>query len=74
MAADRFASDILLDKKNEQAIIREIHEKTVQADLISELADKYETHPAIIIGRLQHLQILPQNSALNSLKATVRFN
>ncbi|MBO7585596.1 MAG: HigA family addiction module antidote protein [Bacteroidales bacterium] len=74
MAADRFASDILLDKKNEQAIIREIHEKTVQADLISELADKYKTHPAIIIGRLQHLQILPQNSALNSLKATVRFN
>ena len=72
--ADRFASDILFDKKKEQAVIKELRGKSVQADLINELAVKYNTHPAIIVGRLQHLQILPQNSALNSLKATVCFN
>ena len=74
MEADRFASDILIDKKKEQDIVREIHEKGVQADLINELANKHKTHPAIIVGRLQHLQILPQNSTLNSLKATVCLN
>ena len=72
--ADRFASEILLDKKKEQAIIRETCGKVVQAELIIQLAEKYQTHPAIIVGRLQHLQLLPQNSTLNSLKIPVHFN
>ena len=72
--ADRFASDILLDKKKEQAIISEIWGRSIQADTIIQLAEKYQTHPAIIVGRLQHLQLLPQNSTLNSLKCPVCFN
>ena len=71
LEADRFASETLLDKKKEQAIIGEICGKVVQADLIIQLAKKYQTHPAIIVGRLQHLQLLPQNSTLNSLKTSV---
>lgn len=73
MEADRFASEILLDKKKEQAIIREIRGKNIQADLIVELAEKNQTHPAIIVGRLQHLQLLSQKSTLNSLKLPVCF-
>ena len=71
--ADRFASVILLDKKKEQAIIGETCGKTIQAELITQLAEKYQTHPAIIVGRLQHLHLLPQNSALNVLKIPVHF-
>lgn len=72
--ADRFASNILLDNKKEQAVINEIRGKDIQADLIIELAEKYQTHPAIIVGRLQYLQLLPQNSILNSLKIPVCFD
>ena len=72
--ADRFASEILLDKKKEQTIISEIRGKVIQADLMIQLARKYQTHPAIIVGRLQHLHLLPQNSALNNLKTSICFN
>ena len=74
MEADRFASDMLIDKKKEQAIIKEILGKSIQADLIVELAEKYQIHPAIIVGRLQHLHLLSQSSTLNSLKVPVCFN
>ena len=74
MEAERFASEILLDKKKEQAIIREIRGKNIQADLIVKLAEKYQIHPAIIVGRLQHLQLLSQKSTLNSFKIPVCFN
>ena len=74
LEADRFASDILLDKKKEQAIIREMQGRNIQADLIQDLAERYQTHPAIIVGHLQQLQLLPHDSTLNSLKILVRLH
>jgi len=74
MEANAFASDILLDKKKEQIIIREIQGGKNTSGLIIQLADQFQTHPAIIVGRLQHLELLPQNSTLNSLKTTICLN
>ena len=74
LEADNFASGILLDKKKEQAIVREIAGKIIREDVIIQLAKKFQTHPAIIVGRLQHLQLLPQNSVLNKFKTVVCFN
>lgn len=54
--ANEFASKQLLSKEVEKAIVNRmpINEKE-----LLELAEFFNTHPAIIIGRLQHLNILP---------------
>lgn len=56
--ADTFASNLLLSKQAENKIIQEIQEKHISKNLIKTLAEKYQTHPAIIIGRLQHKGLL----------------
>ena len=73
MEADCFASELLLNKKKEQDLIIDVYGKPMTTDLMIQLAKKYQTHPAIIVGRLQHLRKLPQNSLLNSIKVPVCF-
>lgn len=49
--ADRFASNILLTLNDEQEILKS-HDYSVEG--IKRAASRYGTHPAIIVGRLQH--------------------
>ena len=49
--ADRFASNILLTSNDEQEILKS-HDYSVEG--IKRAASRYGTHPAIIVGRLQH--------------------
>lgn len=49
--ADRFASNILLTSNDEQEILKS-HDYSVEG--IKWAASRYGTHPAIIVGRLQH--------------------
>ena len=53
--ADAFAEDILLSKSEEQQIIKV---KEFSPKSIIDAAKKYHTHPSIIVGRLQHLQLI----------------
>ncbi len=71
--ADRFASDTLLSKSAEQEIINELANKQPTRQFITEKARQYKTHPAIIIGRLQHCKILPQNSIFNDMIVSVNL-
>ena len=54
--ADEFSSGILLTEKETNAILKE---KIFSPTKLKQYAEKFKTHPAIIIGRLQHLQVLP---------------
>ena len=49
--ADKFASNILLTSNDEQEILKS-HDYSVEC--IKRAASRYGTHPAIIVGRLQH--------------------
>lgn len=57
--ADTFSANILLSPEQESEII--VNNDFTQA-AIKEYALKYGTHPSIIIGRLLHRRILPQES------------
>lgn len=74
MEADRYASEVLLNKTKEEHLVIDVFGKQMTVDLMIRLARKYQTHPAIIVGRLQHLGFLPQNTGLNSLKVSVCFD
>lgn len=56
--ADAFASNILLPKEQEEAIISagNFSDRAIQ-----QLALHYATHPAIIVGRLHYRNVLPYN-------------
>ena len=53
--ADRFSSNLLLSKTEEQAILdsRDFSVKAINAAAL-----KYGTHPSIIVGRLQHMKAI----------------
>lgn len=53
--ADAFASNWLLTKSQENEIL---NNRMVTKDDIISYAEKFKTHPAIIIGRLQHKKII----------------
>jgi Zn-dependent peptidase ImmA (M78 family) len=53
--ADSFASEWLLSGDEEEEII---NHDTLNDDIILEYAKKFSTHPAIIIGRLHHKEII----------------
>jgi len=67
--ANKFASDYLLDKNFENEIYN--LQSTNKINIMN-LAKKYNTHPAIIVGRLQHLKIINYNQ-LNELKFNINF-
>ena len=56
--ANLFSSNILLSKADEDEIIR-IGVYTPEA--IMEYADRFNTHPSIIVGRLQHRKVILHN-------------
>ena len=58
MAADAFASEVLLSAKQEQEITMLRHWS--REDIIM-FADKFDTVPAIILGRLKHRSLIPQS-------------
>ena len=53
--ADAFASQILLSREDEQDFLRNV---SFSEDAIIEAAKKYNTHPAILVGRLKHLHVM----------------
>jgi Zn-dependent peptidase ImmA (M78 family) len=63
--ADKFSSDILLSEKEEKAILEG---NDFSQRKLKYYADMFNTHPAIIVGRLQHLGILPFAKHVESLE------
>ena len=53
--ADDFSADVLLSEKEMNLIIEN---NDFRPTALKQYADKFNTHPAIIVGRLQHLGIL----------------
>ncbi|MCD8301971.1 MAG: ImmA/IrrE family metallo-endopeptidase [Prevotellaceae bacterium] len=62
-AADSFAANLLLSQAEEAEVIKS---GDFSAAAIMVYADKFNTHPGVIVGRLQHKRIIPytQNSDL----------
>ena len=62
--ADAFASDLLLSQAQEYEFLRSA---PFTEDTIIEAAQKYNTHPSILVGRLKHLGIMEywQGQAFN---------
>jgi HTH-type transcriptional regulator/antitoxin HigA len=54
--ANEFSANLLLTKEEEKEIIS--NQRLTEYDVV-EYAKKFKTHPAIIIGRLQHLKLVP---------------
>ena len=54
--ADAFASNIILSEKEEAEIC---NNRQLTTDDIVKYANKFGTHPATIIGRLQHKKVIP---------------
>jgi hypothetical protein len=53
--ADKFAADYLLSEREEQEIL----DVPLTISSIRAFAQKFHTHPACIIGRLQHKKLIP---------------
>ena len=68
--ADRFASEMLLDSRQEREIIAN---GDYSRTTILFYAKKFNTAPSIIIGRLQHLSLLP-NQVHHDLKPNIELN
>ncbi len=64
--AHEFAEEWTLNKKQEK-IITESAPLTTEA--IVHFAEKFNTHPAIIIGRLQHLKLIPFSEGKEFIQA-----
>lgn len=56
--ADSFAAEMLFSKEAEKELLKY---KKIDAELILNFSQKQETHPAIIVGRLQYEKILGYN-------------
>ena len=54
--ADEFSSDVLLTEKETNIIIEGNDFGTAA---LKRYAAQFNTHPAIIVGRLQHMNVLP---------------
>lgn len=64
--ADKFAAKMLLHPKE----LNHILSQPLTEDLILECAENFKTHPAIIVGRLQHIGTIPYSS-MNHLKIKI---
>ncbi len=54
--ANQFSSHVLLSRADEDEIIRN---GVFTPDAIKEYADRFNTHPSVIVGRLQHHKVIP---------------
>lgn len=69
--ANDFSANLLLNKAQENEIISN---RILTENDVIRYAEKFKTHPAIIIGRLQHLKVLPfglGNNLFNSIDLTL---
>lgn len=66
--ANNFARDYILP----DSFLSEIGSRPIDEKLVSETAVKYETHPGIVVGRLQQLRKVPASFG-NDLKSQVRL-
>ncbi|SNR39199.1 addiction module antidote protein, HigA family [Lutibacter agarilyticus] len=65
--ANKFSANLLLSKEQEAEILS--NRRLSEGDIIN-YAEKFNTHPAIIIGRLQYLKLVPfglGNNLFNSI-------
>lgn len=54
--ANMFSANLLLSKEEEEEILRKV---TLTDNDVINFAKEFKTHPAIIIGRLQHKELVP---------------
>lgn len=66
--ADNFSSNFVLSKDEEKEILNK--EKITASD-IYDFAVKFNTLPAVIIGRLQHLQVIPYSVGRQFIKPVI---
>ncbi len=66
--ADEFAENMILNKNQEQEILENL---PLSDEQIIYFAQKFETHPAMIIGRLQHLGYLPYSQGHHFIKPVI---
>lgn len=69
--ANAFASRVLLSQAEESEIIKE---GDYSADSIRRFAEKFDVHPGIIVGRLQHKRVIPFTSHSNLFVKVELFN
>ena len=69
--ANDYSSNILLSQAEENEIIRG---RDYSAETIREYADKFNVHPGIIVGRLQHDKIIPFKAHSNLIEKIELFN
>ena len=55
--ADRFASDILLNRTAEKELLAM---QTFDAETVRNFAEQHNTHPGIVSGRLKYLNLIPE--------------
>ena len=68
--ADKFASETLLDSKQEQELVRQVH---FTKESVLRFSEKFNTAPSIIVGRLQHKSLL-SFKALNDMKPNIELD
>ena len=69
--ADAFSSRILLSQAEENEIIKN---EDFSADAIRSYAEKFNVHPGIIVGRLQHEKIISFTTHSNLIEKIELFN
>ena len=69
--ADAFSSRTLLSQAEENEIIRQ---GDFSADTIRYYAEKFNVHPAIIVGRLQHKKVIPFTAHSTLIEKIELFN
>ena len=68
--ADKFASETLLDSKQEQELVRQAH---FTKESVLRFSEKFNTAPSIIVGRLQHKSLLSFKT-LNDMKPNIELD
>lgn len=68
--ADNFAVKWTLSEAEEKEILAS---RPLNATIVKNFAEKFNTHPAIIIGRLQHKKLIPYNVG-NELIVPIEIN
>lgn len=63
--ADEFAANILLTRQEEEKIIEE-GDYSIQS--IKSFAEKFGTHPSVIVGRLHHRRLIPKTADVELLQ------
>ena len=69
--ADAFSSRILLPQSEENEII---NQGDYSANAIRYYAKKFNVHPGIIVGRLQHKKVIPFTAHSNLIEKIELFN